>query len=352
MSSIAYRCPDSPEDSLGIQGSSLGVPSDTDTGPHAVRRIPWTSPDPPLVSPQTQAPMLSGGSPGHPRILPWCPLRHRTPCCPEDPLDIPGSSLGVPSDTRTHAVRRIPWTSQDRPLVCPLRHRPPCCPEDPLDIPGSSLGVPSDTGPHAVRRIPWTSRDPPLVSPQTQDPMLSGGSPEHPRILPWCPLRHRPPCCPEDPLDILGSSLGVPSDTRLHAVRRIPWTSRDSPLVCPLRHRPPCCPENPLDIPGSSLGVPSDAGPHAVRRIPWTSWDPPLVSPQTQAPMLSGGSPGHSRILPWCPLRYTHPCSPEDPLHIPGSSLGVPSDTGPQAVWRIPWTSRDPPLVSPQTQAP
>ena len=114
------------------------------TGVQTVRRIPWTSRDPPLMSPQTQAPMLSGGSLGHPGILPWCPLRHR----------------------------------------------PPSCPEDFLDIPGSSLGVRSDTGP----------------------PILSGGSLGHPGILPWCPLRHRPPCCPEDPLDIPGSSLGVLSD--------------------------------------------------------------------------------------------------------------------------------------------
>ena len=236
--------------------------------------------------------MLSGGSLGHPRILPWCPLRHRPPCCPEDPLDILGSSLGVPSDKGPHAVRRIPWTYPmlsggflGHPGIlpwCPIRHRPPCCPEDPLDILGSSLGVPSDKGPHAVRRIPWTY------------PMLSGGFLGHPGILPWCPIRHRPPCCPEDPLDILGSSLGVPSDT----------------------------------------------GPHAVRRILWTSWDPPLVSPQTKAPMLSGGSLGHT------------PCCPEDSLDIPGSFLGVPSDTGPHAVRRILWTSRDPPSVSPQTQAP
>ena len=81
--------------------------------------------------------------------------------------------------------------------------------KDPLDIPGSSLGVPSDTDPHAVRRIPWTSRDPLLMSPQTQAPMLSGGSPGHPGILPWCPLRHRPPCCPEDPLDIPGFRVFV-----------------------------------------------------------------------------------------------------------------------------------------------
>ena len=96
------------------------------TGPHAVRRIPWTSRDPPLESPQTQAHMLSKGSLGHPGILPWCPLRHRPPCCPEYPL----------------------------------------------------------------------------VSPLTEAPMLSGGSLGHPGILPWSPLRHRPPCRPEDPLDI------------------------------------------------------------------------------------------------------------------------------------------------------
>ena len=108
--------------------------------------------------------MLSGGSLGHPGILPWCPLRHR----------------------------------------------PPCCPQHPLAIPGSSCGVPSDTGPHAVRRIPWPFRDPPLVSPQTQAPMLSGGSLRHPGILPWCPLRHRLPSCPEDPLNIPGSQACQP----------------------------------------------------------------------------------------------------------------------------------------------
>ena len=121
-------------------------------------------------------------------------------------MDIPGSSLGVPSDTVPHAVRRIPCTTRDPPLV----FRPPCYLEDPLDIPGSSLGVPldipgssfgvpSDTGPHAVWRIPWRSRNPPLVSLQT-----------------------RAPCCPEDPLDIQGSSLHVP-----------------------FRHRPPSCLEDP-----------------------------------------------------------------------------------------------------------
>ena len=88
----------------------------------------------------------SGGFLGHPRILPWCPLRHRPPCCLEDPLDIPESSLGFPSHTGPHAVRRIPYP------WCPLRHRPPSCPED----------------------IPWTSWDPPFVS-----------------------LSHSCPCCPE-----------------------------------------------------------------------------------------------------------------------------------------------------------
>ena len=177
----------------------------------------------------------------------------------------------------------------DPPLVS-LRHRPPCFPEDPLDIPRSSLGVL-----------------------QTQAPMLSGGSLG---ILPWCTLRHRPPCCPGDPLDIPGSSLGVLSDTGPHAVQRIPWTSQNPPLVScqtqalmlsgeSLGH-PPCCPEDSLDIPGSSLGVPSD------QRIPWTSWDPPLVSHQTQAPMLSGGTLGHPGILPWCPLG--HPRIPGLPI--------------------------------------
>ena len=179
---------------------------------------------------------------------------------------------------------------------CSLTHRPPCCPEDTLDIPGSSLGVPSHTGPHAVRRILWTFRDPPLMSPHTEVPMLSGRSLGHPRILPWCPLIQRPPCCLEDP----------------------------------------------LDIPGSSLGVPSHTGPQAVWRIHWTSRDPLMVSPQTEAPMLSEGFFGHPRILPRCSLTHRPPCCPEDPLDIPGSSLGVPSDTGPHAVRRIPWTSWDP----------
>ena len=199
-------------------------------GPHAVKRIPWTSRDPPLVSPQTQSPMLFAGSPGHPGILPWCPLTSRPPCCPEDPLDIPGSSLGVPLDTGPHTVWRILWTSQVLPW-CPFRHRPPCCPEDSLENPGSSLGVPSDTGPHAVWRISWSSQDPPLMSSQIRAPMLSGGSPGHPGILLWCFLTHGPPCCPEDPLDIPGSSFGVSSDTGPHAVRRIPRTSQDPPLV-------------------------------------------------------------------------------------------------------------------------
>ena len=54
--------------------------------------------------------------------------------------------LVSPSDTCPHAVRRIPWTSRDPPLLCPLRQRPPCCPEDPLHILRSSPGVFSDTG--------------------------------------------------------------------------------------------------------------------------------------------------------------------------------------------------------------
>ena len=90
----------------------------------------------------------SGESLGHPGILPWCPLTHR-------PLPmLSGGSLGHPGI--------LPW--------CPLTHRPPCCPDDSLDIPGSSFHVPSDTGPHGVWRILG-----------------------HSGILPWCPLRHRHP---------------------------------------------------------------------------------------------------------------------------------------------------------------
>ena len=174
----------------------------------------------PWVSPQTQAHMVSGGSLGHPGIFPWCPLRHR----------------------------------------------PTWCLEDPLDILGSSLGVPSDTGSHGVRRIPWTSRDPPLGSRQTQASMLSRGSLGHPGILPWCPVRYRPPCCPEDQLDILRSSLGVPSGTGL----MLSGGSLGHPEIlprCPVRHRPPSCPKDPLNISGFFLGVPSHTGSQACQPL-------------------------------------------------------------------------------------
>ena len=319
------------------------------TGVQTVRMIPWISRDSPLVSPHTQAPMLSRGSLGHPGILPWCPLRQRPPCCLEDSLDIPGSSHGVPQ-TQT------PMLSL----------------QDPLDIPGSSLGVPSHTGPHAVQRILWTSRDPPMVFPQTEAPMRSGGSLGHPGILSRCSLTHRPPCCPEDPLDIPGS-FGhpriLPRCSLTHRPPCCPENPLDIPARFPLIQRHPCFLEDPLDIPGSSLDVPSDTDIHAVRRIPWTSWEPPMVFPQTQPPMLSLGHPGilpwcpeasmlsrgllgHPRILPRCSLTHRPPCCPEDTLDILGSSLGVPSDRGPHAVQRIPWTSRDPLMVSPQRQAP
>ena len=141
--------------------------------------------------------MLSRVSLEHTGILPWCP-----------------------SHKAAHAVRSIPWTYRDPPLVS-LSQSCPCCPEERLDIPRSSLHVPliqlpmlsgGSLGhpgilpsctlrqwPNGVRRIPWTSRDPPLVFPQTQDPKLSGGSLGHPGIPPWCPLRHRTPSCLEDP---------------------------------------------------------------------------------------------------------------------------------------------------------
>ena len=157
---------------------------------------------------------------------------------------------------------RTPRTSQD-PHFMSLSTSCPCCLENPLDIPGSSLHVsltqlsggsfghpgilplcPSHTAVWGVSRTSW---DPPFMSLSHNCPMLSRGSLGHPRILPWSPLRHRPTCCPEDPLDVPGSSLGVPSDTcpTLSGVSLghpgiLPW--------CPLRHRS-----------------------HTVRRIPWTS---------------------------------------------------------------------------------
>ena len=153
-------------------------------------------------------------------------ISHSCPCCVRGFLGHPGI---------------LPW--------CPLRCRLPMLSRDPLDIPGSSLEIPSDTGPHAVQRILWTSQDPPLVSPHTQGPMLSGGSLGHPEILPWDPPTHRAPCCPEDPLDIPGSSLGVPP-------------------------------------------MPPHTGPHAVWRILWTSWNPPFMSPSDTDPQAVWRIPG------------------------------------------------------------
>ena len=73
---------------------------------------------------------------GHPRTLPSCP-----------------------SQQAAHAVRRIPW---DPPLVSLHRHRAPCCPEDLLDITGSSLHVPLTQlsgGSFGHPAIPRTSRN-------------------------------------------------------------------------------------------------------------------------------------------------------------------------------------------------
>ena len=60
---------------------------------HAVRRIPWTSRDPPFMSLSRSCledPLDIMGFLGHPGILPSSPSRTTAPCCPEDPLDIPG----------------------------------------------------------------------------------------------------------------------------------------------------------------------------------------------------------------------------------------------------------------------
>ena len=104
--------------------------------PHAVRKIPWTSWDPPLVSQWTQAPILSGGSLGHLRIS----------------LHVSLTQLPISLIPRPHpTVRHLQYGKTGRA---------------------------------------WSSR--------TQPPMLSRGSLGHPGILPWCPLGHRPPYCPED----------------------------------------------------------------------------------------------------------------------------------------------------------
>ena len=81
----------------------------------------------------------------------------------EDPgfLGHPGTFPSCPSQQAAHAVQRIPW---DPPFVSLHRHRAPCCPEDPLDIPGSSLHVPLTQlsgGSFGHPAIPRTSRDPP-----------------------------------------------------------------------------------------------------------------------------------------------------------------------------------------------
>ena len=80
----------------------------------------------------------------------------------EDLLDIPGSSDSFMS----------------------LSHSCTRCPEDPLDIPGSSL--------------------PEVHLPSDKGPMLSGGFLRHPRILLWCPFRHV-----QAPM-LSGGSLGHP----------------------------------------------------------------------------------------------------------------------------------------------
>ena len=127
----------------------------------------------------------------------------------------------------------------------------------------------------------------------------------HPRILPSCP-----------------------SHTTAHAVRRIPW--------CPLRHRPPCCPEDPLDIPILPWCPLTTQAPILSGGSPGHPGIPPMMSPQTQAPILSGGSLGHPGIPPMMSPQTQAPILSRGFLRHPGILLHVSSDTGPHAVWRIP----------------
>ena len=91
------------------------------TGVQTVRRIPWPSWDPPFMSLSHSCPMLFGGSFGHPGILPWCPLRHRPPSCPEDPLDIPGLPTNPVQNSSPNYVVRPPPSSHIIKLCKPSR---------------------------------------------------------------------------------------------------------------------------------------------------------------------------------------------------------------------------------------
>ena len=87
---------------------------------------------------------------------------------------------------------------------------------------------------------------------------------------------------------------------------RTPRTSQDPPFMS-LSTSYPCCSENPLDILGSSLGVPLTQLPMLSRGslehpgIPRTSWDPPFMSLSRSClvdPLDIPKFLGHPGILP------------------------------------------------------
>ena len=119
---------------LGHPGILRSCPSHTTA--HAVRRIPWcplrhrplsrplTSRDPPLVTPQTQAPILSRGSLGHPRIPPVMSPQTQAPILSGGSLGHPGIPPVMSPQTQAPMLSGgflghpgiLPW--------CPLRQRP------------------------------------------------------------------------------------------------------------------------------------------------------------------------------------------------------------------------------------
>jgi len=151
-------------DPKGIPGSSLDVPHTqpsrqsggsqghprilhscpTHIALQAVWRSPRRSQNPRWMSPHAWYSIQSGGSQGYPRILPWCSHMHSPPGNLKDAKDIPRSSLDV---SHIHS---------------------PCCPDDPNDVPISSFNTPTQS--------PLGSPEDPKIfpgCPHTQLPLMT-----------------------------------------------------------------------------------------------------------------------------------------------------------------------------------
>ena len=129
-------------------GGSLGYPrilpwcpSDTDL--HVVQRT--------LGHPR----ILSRGSLGHPGILPWCPLRHWPPWCPEDPW----TSWDPPLVSPQTLAPVVSGGSLGHPGMCLRGHegRILGCPRDPPDSMGQLCERDMKGGSRDVQGILWTA---------------------------------------------------------------------------------------------------------------------------------------------------------------------------------------------------